>query len=879
MMGGDNDRQRIEKWMTALAVAGMLAWFLWVIATHYYIRASSDPHNWIKYAHNFGSEVLQSRWPYGFPLFLRLLLPITGPYYIFLVNLPLLMLAFFLIGRLGSMPGGGRASAQGARFAGIAAVALALSADARELIHYVNPYRDPLSYVLLLTSAWLLVKALAARRHGFLFLAGVLLGLACSVREPSVLMLLPMLIYGMVEWYHAKGAIPLWKSTGLFAAGFVLALIPLAVQTYLATHQVLLPPQASMQGSVVPGAHFLWVVFRSVSQMAWTYYAKQQIWIPLLAGVGLLTAVWDRQRVMLFLVTPAAICYLVFYSFYWTFVSRYFYVSTLFLCLLAGYGAGGLLRMLNLALPASWNRQVAWIALGLLCVLSGRHLMRSQPPRLPLQVADARAFANHLAPLLPANAVVFAQRNLCELIQAVVLRDSYAWSPEPDIILRHVEDLQAAGRPVYTMKVPDPQYPYGDTIHLHRLYDLEPIEIVDPGRYHLSGFASQPFTLLKVLPPTRHLGSAEVSTLEWEAGSGWLALDPGYLATLDPSRTYVKISVNGTELADAITWEGAQFLEIRPDTAGTLPGRLMVEVSSDGPLPAEIRAAGGDLGTPIELDFDLHAVFDQRWRWQGGLVAPDLIFRKPRLQDDASIIIPVPAPRNGQVMMEWQLRSIAKITGGSERIFIFENETLLGTAALPRDHQIHEFIIDLPPNPDAEERTLRLVRENPQTDHPPELEIHRLLLHRPGARKTLDIRVGEAADAPYIQSGFYHRENPGTPQAFRWTDGKSELRLSIAPPDTAMMLRVHYSVEHIPTALRPVTMAVQWNGRKLPPATLHTDESGMEAIWTGHVPAEEVLPENRLILETPPWSPQDFGIPDTRRLGVSLRRIEWKPIE
>ena len=876
--GSYRDRQGLDRWLAVAAVAGMLVFFWHVLGTHYYIRASSDPHNWVKYAHNFWSEMLLSRWPYGFPLFLKLLLPFTGPYYIFLVNLPLLVLVFVLVWRMGALMSSASPLPDSARYAGIVAVALAISADARQMVHYVNPYRDPLSYVFLLASVWLFARALGVRRPAWMLVSGMLLGLACSVREPSVLMLLPMLLYGVIEWFLAKGAIPFWKSTGLFAAGFLLALVPLVAQTYLATSQLFLPPQASMEASVVPGAHFRWEVFQSISRIALAYSMKQQPWILLLAVFGLFAAWKERQRFLLFLIVPAAVVYFVFYSFYWTFIARYFYVVTLLLCLLGGYGICFLLRMLQRRLPVPWGRRVVWMLVLLLAVVSCRHLERAQAPRLPLQVADARAFAGRLAPLLPENAVVFAQRNMCELIQVVVLRESYAWSFEPDMIREHVDALWAAGRPVYTMVIPSPEFPYGDTVHLRRLYDLEAVETFQPEQYDLSAFATGPFTLYKILPATRHRIEAGIPMPELGSGGGWLALDPGYLSTLDPERTFARLSINGVEVGDISPWPGAHILEIRPDQAGgTNPLRL--ELVSDGPLPAGIQASGGDLGQPVELDFDLQAVYDHRWRWQGGFLPPDLVFRKPRLQDEASVLLPVPFPQAGRVIMEWQFLCPAKAGDGAELLDFLEGDVVIGTGAVPHDQFVHSLLVALPEDKVATERQIRIRRHQAEADGGPQLNVDRVLLHRPTTVRSLDVAVGSPADAQYIGSGFYHREETGTPRAFRWTDGRGELRFALAQTGSDRVLRILYSVEHTPPSLRPMAMTVRWNGRELSPTEVRLDEKGIDTVWTGLVPSADVQPENSVILETRPWSPQKHGGMDTRQLGVMVRRVECKPVE
>lgn len=872
-----SNHEPLQKKLSIAAIATILLFFWSVVASFYFLRASSDPHNWLYYAHHFREEVLQSRWPYGFPLFLRMLLPLTGPYYIFMVNLPLLMMAFVLIFQLASKPAKSHENKALSCYAGIAAALLALSADARDMMHYINPYRDPLSYVLVLASLWIFIRALNRRRTTGIFASGVLLGLACSVREPSILMVLPLAAYGLHEWWTDRQNVPFWRTTSCFAIGFVMALIPLLLQTWMATRQVLLPPQAAIQSSIVPGAHFRLEVFRSVSHGAWEFYRQQQPWLPLLALLGVITAWRDRHKEMLWLILPASLVYFIFYAFYWTFVPRYFYIVTLLWCILGGYGTGALLRFIHHQFSFRTAQYLAWGVLLVAGILSALHLLRAQPPRRALQVSDARAFAQQIEPLIPENAVVFAQRNMCELLQVVAMRRSYAWSFEPHLIIPHVKELKAAGTPIYAMRIPYGAYPYGDTIHLSRLYRLTPLVTMDPGDFNLVNYAPQPFTLLKIEPSTEKQVSTTIPIKETSFESVWLTVDPGYLSSLATNRNHATLLVNGHEVADMQHWQGANILVLNRETFRESGKELHIEVLSDQALPPDVRAKAGNWGDPIDLDFDLHAVLDHRWRWQGDILPPDLVFRKPRLQDKATLLIPTPEPQHGEIFMEWVFRSIAHRPGGKESIYLYEGDQLIADVSLPRDHHLHSFMIPLSQDGSRQTRQLRLRREHPQLGMFPELEVHRLVLHRPSNRMPVDVLIGFPEDAPFIKKGFYQREQTGPENAFRWTNGSAELSLPVLPDHGDMVLTVHYSLEHVLPPVRPsVELTVRLDGQHDVNADSITI-SGTEIVWKGRFQAEMLQADNRIILETPPWSPADHGAPDARVLGVMVRRILWEP--
>ena len=155
-----------------------------------------------------------------------------------------------------------------------------------------------------------------------------------------------------------------------FALGLAAALVPFAVQTYLTTHQLVLPPQASLESQTVPGVHFDRATFASTGHAAWGYYAKHEPWLLLLALAGVVAAARRRNRLVLALVLPAAAMYVLFYSFYWTFVIRYFYVAVLFLVLAAGYGLQTFLGWMCGRWPR-WGRAAGWALLAAAAFAAG----------------------------------------------------------------------------------------------------------------------------------------------------------------------------------------------------------------------------------------------------------------------------------------------------------------------------------------------------------------------------------------------------------------------------------------------------------------------------------------------------------------------------
>jgi len=883
-------RGRLERVLPWLIGGFGLVCFLRLVQTSYFIRAYSDSYNWLDFARNFSREFTQSRWPYGFPLFLRAALEVAGPYYVYLVNLPVMLVLFGLtawMGRFWRDPA--RRSAAPASWAFLAVWVVVLAADAVNFTRYLNPYRDPLSYVLLLAATSALVISLARRRIAGVAGAGVLLGLATSVREPSVLMIIPMGLYGLWAWREARGDLSFWRAVLSFLAGLGMSLVPLVWQTYVTTHQILLPPQAAIETQVIPGAHFNWATFSSVGGMAWDYYVKNDPWLLVLAGAGLWAALRRRQPLMLALVLPAAVVYAAFYSFYWTFFFRYFYVVVLFLVLMAGYGIYTALETL-----ASWRpgagRKLGWGVLALAALLSGGRVLQMKAKGPLHQVPQARAMVQELSAVLPENAVVFAPRHLCEWLDWFMPCRSYALplphdprDPVPAQLQGHLEPLQKAGVPLFAAFWPYSGMPQGDTVPLRRLVDLEPVVSFDPSVYHAKDYASPPVHIRRIQPWRNHR-----TELEWTAPRnvpGWFILDLGYLDAVDATDSPVTLVVDGEPHSRRITQGGAFVGGTMPDGTKDAPGGTAV-LESDRLLPGEIRMMAGTLDEPMELNMGFFSLFDHSARWSGDVIPATAAHPVPRVTGSAELDVPVPLPEARRVVLEWRIVGSRRQPEASHRIGFFEGDRRLATAEIPMDRNGYSAIVPLPYDPERETRRIRIVLEDepetnlPSWQEPAVPEIYRVLLHRPVDVYPVRVQMGSDADSLYIVSGFSRREGSGA-DAYRWTAGRAEMDFDLPAADGDLLLRIDYSTDSIPGGVESGPVEVRWNGQVLTGEERRESPESREAAWEGRVPADRVNAgqANRLEWSTPAWTPAAFGAGDTRVLGVKLRRVEISPAD
>ncbi len=215
-----------------LVLAALAAYLL----TARSIMPYSDPANWFVFGRNFTEQFGHKRLAYGFPLVVAAAIQVAGPFYAFLVNVPLLLLLTLLVHAFtrrlipAELPRAALVAPFGAAFA----VLLFIQHNGRMLAKLANPYRDPLSHVLLLLACLLLVgfRRGPARSLAPVVAAGLLMAYACSTRETAVLMLLPLFLFATASKLEDR-ALPYAKPLLAFGLAFALGCIPLLVENQL----------------------------------------------------------------------------------------------------------------------------------------------------------------------------------------------------------------------------------------------------------------------------------------------------------------------------------------------------------------------------------------------------------------------------------------------------------------------------------------------------------------------------------------------------------------------------------------------------------------------------------------------------------------------
>ena len=907
-------RALLERFLPWAIGGGVLACFLVLALGSYSIKAHSDCHNWLLFASDFAREFTRSRWPWGFPLFLRGALSLVGPCWVFLANLPVMIALFAVVSCAGLLFRRDGDSRVPAAWAFLSTWIVVLSTDAGSFVRYLNPYRDPLSYVLIFASLVLFVRALAATapRHRVwgTASAGALLGLACSVREPSILMLGPMALYGILAWRAGRrkaaassGAlpdrpIPFWTTVLAFAAGMVVALVPLLVQTYLTTHQVFVPPQASLESNVVPGANFKAEIFLQVGGNAWRHFTRAEPCLLLLAAAGLVAAAIRRDRFALALVVPAVAVYVLFYSFYWTFIVRYFYIAILFLVLLAGYALAALLGAVS-RIPRH-GRLLAWLLLAAAAGLSGAKIL-SERARVPVhQVPQARAMAAAWNAVCPADAaIVYADRPFCEWLDWFTPWTSTplpSW-PEPGqgmpaAIRAHLAPRLAEGDCLVAACWGAPGgHGSLDAPYLRRAFDCIPVATLDTSPYNAQDYVQGLVTLYRITP-----WSTNRTLLDWtipapgpHGAAYWYMLDTGERLP-DADASPLAVTVDGVPLADPIphggTWVGGALPEVPADAPRTVPAA----VGASHLLPREMALLTGNLADPMPLDFRHRAPFDHLWRWSGDVTLPGPGGRYGLVvTGSAELVLPVPHPALAGVVLEWELLSTDKSPGVRVPVSVWEGDRLLASAELPADRSLVHLAMLLPPAPDRDTRTIRLVVEpQPHSRYRDSAdvvaEIYQAVVHRTPASWPVRIDIGGPGDDLHILSGFHPAEGRGA-SAYRWTSGPAEVAVylpgSAPAPDSPVALRVLWSAESIPSGVPGAgTLRVFWDGTPLDGRIAPAPEAPGHLLWEGTVPPTLLSPlaSHRITLDAPVWHPSDYGSRDSRPLGARIFQLDLAPV-
>lgn len=896
------------------AIGGaVLASYMALVCTSYFILSSSDPHNWLVFARNFAEEFGKSRWPYGYPLYLKGVMAVVGPYWVYLANLPSILGMFLLTGWLGTMFAAedGRAEAEGRdgertmprSWGFLAVLVVVMGADTANQMNYLNPFRDPPSYLLLLASVGVFVRSLASRRTWGVWIAGALLGLASSIREPSVLMLVPLFAYGLLAWRKGEGEPGLCRNVVAFALGLAVGVAPMLVQSYLSTHQVLIPhnmllsgPRPEQLSRSIPGMFFDGSRFALVGGDALKHYLETEPLLLLLALAGLVAAVRHGNRLVLAVIVPAAFGYALFYSFYRAFFQRYFYVALLFFAMLAGYGLFSMLRLLLARgrTPAA-GRTAGWCLLAAMACVTSFRLLSVRAPVQPHQIPQARAMAAVMRELCPDADVIYAARPLCEWIDWFLECESHPFDsaitsniraeiPDDASDLRNVFPPRLArGEKLYTTFWSKGVQEEMDAPDVRRVVDRCFVGSFDPTLYGAGSFLLGAVTVHRLEPWTNR-----TVNLSWPVpergeygGSYWFMADMGdWIDSHAPATVSVdEASGPPPVIPHGGAWVGGAVAD--EAAAGRTVG---CSIASTDLLPRVIPVCTGPLDEPLVLDFRPYYKFDHLWRWKGDIRLPS----EPRLhlgvgiRSGADFELPVPWPELADTVLALELVSDRVAPGVSIPVVLSEDGRPLARTEVPGDRSRTRLPVPLAYVPGGEARHLHLeveAQDPPESDSDPTpigIECVKATIVRWPVACSARIQVGDPSDDRHVLSGFSRREK-GVNSPIRWTTGPAELAVFLPPGKGKFVLRIACGLQGMPAKIMPPdgpSLRVTCDGIEVPGTLEEVREGGGDYVWQGVLPTEEGRTPHRIGIDAPTWRPREHGVPDTRTLGVRIGTIE-----
>ncbi len=844
---------------------------LWLfVLRHYFIKAYSDPINWLIFAQNLPTQFGQNRWAVGYALFLRSVLRLAGPYYVFLSNLPLLNLLFLMIGVLTAYAVRANEKPVHAILMGAAAFAFTAGFEPGLVLQMTSPYRDPLSLVFLFTSTALLIRYVQDPQHRMFALAfsGLFLGSAYSVREPSLLMGLPFTIFALTAWSQDR-TIPFWRSAITFAVAVLIGILPIVAQSLAATGQAILPPQATGSGT---GLHTTAEIFGRTGRQAIEYFRENALLLVIAAPLGVVYAMAHRNRPIFWLLLPALIIYAVFYSFYYVFVRRYFYIVSLLLVPFAVAGIFGTADLVLRALRRTHYKTAVYVLLALASLLFQTTRLLGAKPAGPLfQLAEARQFARDLGAVLPPDAIALCRRNLCEMIRYFTRIRSFPLStlapPEGDVmepVRRNVDRLFEAG-PVFVVEIPSHRGRDDDTVLARRLYDLTPVRAFPTARYHIEELLSaSTFTAYRVSHWTNTAVSTPIpptpagSVLRVDARDLWREGDP---------RSFARLYLDG-RLLDSRVRNGANYYFLRRRRA-----EGMLTLKSDQAVPADLSPTIGLWIEPIAMDFSLSAEPSHAALLSDGFTPADRVHPSPRMRGQGVVTLPVLGAPGDRVLAEFLIRSPVRKADTVMPVEFRADGRRLGVFNLPMDRQFHSATIPMPPGSSSPNKRVQIALDAGAGD----IDLDQIVLYRivPAQRRVIDI--GAEGDQVLLGGGFHNRETSPPSATVRWTTAKASVTAYLDPRAGALSLNL-YRRDQRPAGAPPVELSGRFNGHALTIAT--EDAGGGATLHRAQIPADWVAESNRIELSCAPWRPADFGVAaDPRELGIMLDRIELQPVE
>jgi hypothetical protein len=822
----------------------------------------------------------------GYPLYLALFFRLGGRYAPFFANAVAFAGIFVLLAALcwSILPGHPR-RLQAALLAPVLYFLLN-----REHIRYLLAcYNDPLSYLLLLLSMLLLVRHLAGRRDRDILLAGLCLGLAVTVRKTSFVAALPLLVLWARDAVARRGPVG-WRTLVFAGLATVAGMGPILAQNWANTGNPLYSTHVLAgrvwRGEIATLDEEKPATLTGIGLAHVPHSFDRQlrnVLEPLGWGLGgvLLAGVWFGRSApaVPWLLLPFAAVFLGFHSLVKITPWRYVFIVQMVLAPLLALGVAEGAARLGERLRARFlpgAAAAALLAFALVTLLT--------PPRAErFQVRQAEAFRKDVERVLPAGALVIAERPMRRIIDFF----THAYGLKPEDFVRPAAGLTLrAGlqyyrrtlNGVYFFDAADgfrTGYAAEDYDHtratreqLLSWYDLTPVATFTAADYDLGvEFGKAQATLYRLDDWAAHEVTATVPRdTPGEAILRISSRDHGSTGATLPAEVRWGDRVIASSLADGISWH---LLPADPGAgaAGTL------RVSSPAALPRDLAPAVFGLDAPLDLGPGPEAVpraaaflspaFAQVPRAGRSFLTGTGRAWLPCFPAPGSTVVFTTAVRLSQ---EGAVAGRLRLVGGGSAAEFDLHGSGLSTVSLPLERP--------DPGRNTAEVTYSFVPTAGQAvpDRQPWLRVQACRVSRlREAGLPLTVAIGRDDEA-FLASGFYHAEQGPGGTRFRWTDGAARLRIAASAAAAGSALRVTLRASGPPPAAPGRRVRLALNGTPLGEASLASD--AVQALEFP-VPRGLLRPGlNDLLIASDPWEPRALlQLADDRRLGIRVESL------
>lgn len=858
----------LERGALALALLAVAA----LILFRYQAAPYSDPGLWYRCGLEFPETFAHSRRAYAFPLLVHIASWIVGPCAAYLINLPILVslvaALYFFVRRVALPMESTRPGI--APFCAAIALLLFTGVNLQMLPYLANPYRDPISFLLILLGATALVRYRQQPETRWApIAAGVALGFAISARETSALVLLPLLFFcACARW--REPALPFWRPLGAFSVAFVIALIPFALQNYLVTGNALVPAQATksqtFKGSLVPGINldFMAETLPASLELLREHFG---LWVPALAALAVLAAARSRhaREYALGLLMPSALLYLLFYGSYIYPVRRYFAVLDLFVIPLAALAIGYVVAAVLRGRARVALQHPAMAALLLLCAaaVAASHAHNPQPR---FRLAEIQRLQSAVTAHLPDGACLVGDRPLGEIFRA--------FGPMRALVINFITPKISLLDPDTGPALHALREETGEVFLLNRIdlnrrvaeleFDLEPVAEWESDDFHLSPLLETDRFRLDRLVPWQ--STQAVATVELPAGThAMLEIQTGRLSKYP--RQFVRLYVDNMLVTNYVS-DYDSFHRI------TLPGartQAVVRLLSDQPLPNHVRAIVHPDDTPLEIGLSGRHSPLRPTRLSSGFFVRPRYNRDPYIMDSGRIRLPRTGPADAVQLVSIHGRFAHRLSYPSFTWTAHLNGKELARATVRADtppRSLHaaipagalpddEFAIDLALERNTGRAAFIMDRVQLSHAHQQPLLAVRFMNH----------------DARLLKLEGWYRDEQQAGVSWCWTAPYAALWLPLQPIAPSTTLRIRWQRPSEAPAEPPV-FSLGGNALNLQTAATSNGLLESEAV----IPSDAwPMPAALLEIRAPAWTPSAYGGKDRRTLGIQVFSVEAEP--